>query len=439
MVRLLSLFGALLALVTAPTAARPVDDAPVKVEEDRAQEPAAFMRSVEKPGRSISLEIAARTYERSEPGAPSIVLVGVSHIGEHKLYAGLQGLLDRHDVVLYESVKPPGTGGAGGADDDERVDSTRAAMEFVAAVLATYHESNRQYPAGLDDLAEFSADIDPRLAEWIGVALTDAWGGAVAYGRRDDGRRFVLTSLGSDRRPGGDGPAADLAVTSESGVEPLALGADEDNLQAELAKALGLEFQLDAIDYDRPNFRSSDMALDQLERALEARGVDFEPISGGLTGSSLAGRIAIVALRLVRFADDFFFDGAIADGLKVMLIEMFSDEVLIEQSMVQFGPGFMEVIIGERNQVVVDDVKAILDAEPEVGSIAIFYGAAHMPDLARRLDAQLGYQPAGEEWFTAFEVNVAASALSPQQLKSLRRMIRVQLRQMQQMQRDADT
>ncbi|MHC4612288.1 MAG: hypothetical protein ACYTAU_01750 [Planctomycetota bacterium] len=101
--------------------------------------------------------------------------------------------------------------------------------------------------------------------------------------------------------------------------------------------------------------------------------------------------------------------------------------------MVQFGEGFADVIIGERNQVVVDDVKAILAGEPEVESIAIFYGAAHMPDLARRLDEQLGYRPADAEWFTAFEVNLAASALSPQQLRSLRRMIRMQLRQLQQM------
>ena len=58
------------------------------------------MRSVEEPGRSMALEIAARTFVSSTPGAPAIVLVGVSHIGEHRLYAGLQSLLEGHDVVL---------------------------------------------------------------------------------------------------------------------------------------------------------------------------------------------------------------------------------------------------------------------------------------------------------------------------------------------------
>jgi hypothetical protein len=127
MVRFLRLFGAALALLAVPAWGRPVEEAPVKeapAKEAPAAESPRFMRSVEKPGRSIALEIAARTFVSSAPGAPSIVLVGVSHVGEHKLYAGLQSLLDGHDVVLYESVKPPGTGGAGGVDDKERAAST---------------------------------------------------------------------------------------------------------------------------------------------------------------------------------------------------------------------------------------------------------------------------------------------------------------------------
>ncbi|MHC5009166.1 MAG: hypothetical protein ACYTGF_17605, partial [Planctomycetota bacterium] len=199
MVRFLRLFGAALALLAVPAWGRPVEEAPVKeapAKEAPAAESPRFMRSVEKPGRSIALEIAARTFVSSAPGAPSIVLVGVSHVGEHKLYAGLQSLLDGHDVVLYESVKPPGTGGAGGVDDKERAASTMAALRFVAANLATYHESNQRYPESLDELAGFASGIDPRLAEWLAGARTDAWGKAVGYRLQDEGRRFVLTSLG---------------------------------------------------------------------------------------------------------------------------------------------------------------------------------------------------------------------------------------------------
>ncbi|MHC4774720.1 MAG: type II secretion system protein GspG [Planctomycetota bacterium] len=435
MLKSLRWFGALLALLAAPAFGRPVEDAAAPAKE-APEEAGRFMRRVEVPGRSLALEIAARTFVRST-GGTKIVLVGVSHIGERGLYADLQDLLHEQDVVLYEWVTPPGTSGAGGADDADRAESTRAAMRFLAAVLAVHHEAAQRYPEGLDELAAFAETTNPHVARWLDGARTDAWGGAVAYRIEADGSRFVLTSFGADGRPGGAGAEADLQVTSESGVPPLGQGAD-DGLQAELAKALGLEFQLDALDYDRPHFRNSDMALDQLERALAARGVDFAPIEGSLAGSSLPGRLAVVILRLVRFADDLFFEGAIADGCKVVLIDLFSDEVLLEQSMVQFGHGFMDVIIGERNQVVVDDVKAILASEPEVESIAILYGAAHMPDMARRLNEQLGYRPAGEQWFRAFGVNLKASALTPRQLASLRSMIRQQMRQLPRPPADAD-
>ncbi|MHC4612287.1 MAG: type II secretion system protein GspG [Planctomycetota bacterium] len=257
----LRLFGALLAIVAAPAVGRPVEDAPVK-EEDRTEEPARFMRSVEEPGRSMALEIAARTFVGSSPGAPAIVLVGVSHIGERRLYSGLQDLLDGQDVVLYESVKPAGTGGAGGADDAERVESTREALRFLAAVLAVHRELKQEYPEGMDELAGFAAAIDPRLAEWVAGARTDAWGRAVAYRREGDGTHFVLTSLGGDRQPGGTGAGADLVVTSETGVEPLDLGGEERNRQSELARALGLEFRLDGVNHHR--FRTVQRRPDRL-------------------------------------------------------------------------------------------------------------------------------------------------------------------------------
>ena len=61
-----------------------------------------------------------------------------------------------------------------------------------------------------------------------------------------------------------------------------------------------------------------------------------------------------------------------------------------------------------------------------------------MPDLARRLEEQLDYRPADARWFTAFEVNLASSALTPRQLASLRNMIRQQLKQMQHMRPPTD-
>ena len=265
------------------------------------------------------------------------------------------------------------------------------------------------------------------MAQWLAAAETDAWGRAVGYEVDDDRRRFVLTSLGADRAAGGSDADADIKVTSETPVDPTFVGNDQDNIQAELAKALGLAFQLDGIDYDRLHFRCSDMSMDQLERAMAAEGLDMAPLEGSLGSTSLPGRIAVFFLKFMRVVD-VFFDGMIADGMKVMLIELFSDAAFMEQSMRQFGDGFERVLIDQRNQIVVDDLRKILRSERDIESVAIFYGAAHMPDMAERLADQLGYRPDSEQWFTAFEVNLEESAMTPSQLKSLRRMIRQQLR-----------
>lgn len=416
----------------AALAARPVEEAvpPVKPSEPRAQpEPLKYMRSVEDPGRTVALEVAARTFVPADSRGPSVALVGVSHIAEGELYGQLQAVLDAHDVVLYESVMPTGAAGAGGSTDEERVRSTEAVMNFTAGMLFLYHQREGRYPAGLPELVAFAGRRDSRVAQWLATARTDAWGRRIDYGADEAGRRFALTSLGADRIAGGDGAKADIEVTSTTPVLPEFLGESQDNIQAELAKALGLAFQLDGIDYDRAHFRCSDMSMDQLERAMRAEGLDMAPLEGSLGGTSLPGRIAVFFLKLIRTVD-IFFDGVIADGMKVMLIELFSDDVFMRQSMSQFGEGFERVLIDQRNQVVVDDLREILDSERDVGSIAIFYGAAHMPDMAERLAEEFDYRPAGDQWFTAFEVNLDDSAMTPAQLRSLRGMIRRQLRMM---------
>jgi len=57
--------------------------------------------------------------------------------------------------------------------------------------------------------------------------------------------------------------------------------------------------------------------------------------------------------------------------------------------------GFWSVVLEERNAVVIERVKEILARDERPRSIAIFYGAAHMPLFERQLE-ELGYAPAGD-------------------------------------------
>lgn len=387
-----------------------------------------YLRVIEEEGKSIRLEVAARRFERSEGEGPEVCLVSVAHIGDRGLYRSLQKLLDGFDVVLYESVKPAGAARPGGDTDEERVASTRASLQFIAGVVESNRHHKQFVPPTLDELKKSIETIDPRLAQWTELASIDAWGGAVLYTITDDGG-YSIRSHGADGRPGGEGVNADLTVSSRDGVAALTSSKD-DGLQAQLAKALNLDFQLEAMDYGRPHYRCSDMTMDQMNRALKERGVDFMEFGSTLAGTSLPARVVQLLLRAIRMFDAMA-DGMMSDMVKVVMIEVLGNESMTEGALnQQFGRGFGEVIVGERNQVVMDDLAALVKNEPDVKSVAIFYGAAHMKDFEERLAKQLNYAPTTVEWIPAIEVDLANSAVDPAQLASIRRMMRAQLRNM---------
>jgi len=421
---------AMVLLITAATISAAViaQDAPAKKGQPAAKHDAEqFLRVAEKPGKSITLEIASRDYVPREGEGPTVTLVGVAHIGERGFYRGLQKELAEYDLVLYESVLPAGARGAAGATDDERIAGTEAAMGFVGGLVETFHDVRERYPDDLAQVRDFATDLDARLGNWLDNASRDGWGRALKYEKREDGAAYELISLGRDGRPGGEGPDADIDMADLPPPQSMAGEDESDNIQAQLADALRLEFQLLALDYDQENWRCSDMALDQVDRALAERGVDFELVSGALAGTSLFAKVAKVFLGVMRLADAML-DGAIADMMKVVMIEMLGDESMIEMSMGQFGEGFGEVIVDMRNQVVIDDLKLVVEQEPKVKSIAVLYGAAHMGDMADRLGEQLDYIAAEARWHPAIVVDFERSAVPERDLRQMRMMMRQAMR-----------
>jgi hypothetical protein len=401
----------------------------------KAAEP-AFLRVVADEGKSVALEIAARTFEAPDDG-PDIVLVGVAHIGERAYYRALQELLADCDLVLYESVKPAGTGGpmpGGDESDADRVDRTRHALAFLAGVAEAHRAKHGTYPRDVEALRAGAVAREARLGSFVDGALVDAWGRGVryeveTYGDGSGDCRFI--SWGADGRRGGEGVAADMVSNEVGPARPLSAG-DGDNLQGQLAAALGLRFQLTALDYDQPNWVCSDMSIDQVQQSMARRGASFEIVESTLAGSSLPAKLVKFLLGLVRVADAFT-NGAMSDTLKVLLIEILGDESMVNMSLQQFDAAFAEVIINERNQVVVDDLKRLLEAEPDVERIGILYGAGHMQDLTQRLDEQLGYEPGAAKWLPAIEVDLTSSAVTEADVRRTRMMVRRMMQQMQQM------
>ncbi len=195
---------------------------------------------------------------------------------------------------------------------------------------------------------------------------------------------------------------------------------DEQKLNAELGgthllqrvvqSMLGLRYQLDGIDYKRPNFVHADATWDDWERLNEER----------------EQTMATLFARALEMQND--------PEMKKEMEKMKTEEVFTQilSAVQEFNPdkfkrslapllseaeGFVTklegkdgtVVISERNKIVMNSVEEQLAKGHR--KIAVFYGAGHMPDLQSRLETA-GFSESGTEWISAWNIGNSASSVS---------------------------
>ena len=243
---------------------------------------------------------------------------------------------------------------------------------------------------------------------------------------------------------------AQTAVLFEGvGGDRMAQGAKLDNstgLQSQLAKAIGLVFQLDAIDYHRANFKNSDLTPEALNHAIERRAeakpsepakpttkeppakVDnqtFKQLMGALHGE---GEMAAQLGSMVTLMGS---TPEMRETTKLMLVEALSQAGELIEMAKAMSPeikDLFDVLITERNAEVVRQLDSQVSKLRAGQSVAVFYGAAHMDEIARRLTHDLHYTPAAQQWDTAFAADASKSIMPAAQMKMLIKMMRTQMK-----------
>jgi hypothetical protein len=200
-------------------------------------------------------------------------------------------------------------------------------------------------------------------------------------------------------------------------------------LQFSIADSLGLTFQLEAIDYDRPNFRNSDLSVEQLQELMTESGGagSFNRLLQTMEGGSWLDAIMQISLRFLGT------NPKLQALSKLMLIEVLGQmEGDLEQlSLPPEVKRLLDVLIARRNQKVLSDLKLELRHIRRRDSLAVFYGTGHMPDLEERLRRDFQYQPTEQIWFTAFSVNFAQTPISPSERQFIHTLVKRQLEQLQ--------
>ncbi len=169
--------------------------------------------------------------------------------------------------------------------------------------------------------------------------------------------------------------------------------------QGGLKDLLGLSFQMEHIDYTRKQMVHADMTPDEFNHSMSARnesllGMLFKVWITALRNPQAAGAVNEVSLMQVLFADDRQL------ALRRLMAEQLSQVDLLQQAL-QGEEG--STILTERNKKALQVLRA--QAPFKDKRIAIFYGAAHMPDLAERLQRDFGLQATGVQWLNAWPLD----------------------------------
>jgi hypothetical protein len=215
---------------------------------------------------------------------------------------------------------------------------------------------------------------------------------------------------------------------------------DLGSLQDTMAQSLGLAFQLDTIDYDRPNFRNSDLTVEQIAQLIAKEGPagqpsktaqEFQKLMEMMQGDSLIGALVGAGMKLIGSSPK------LQAMMKLAMIEMlgrFKGDMSQFQGLPPEFQRLIEILIRARNEAVMKDLRAELNRRSPAKSIAIFYGAAHMEDFEKRLTQDLNYRPAREEWFPAFSVDLQKANVTAAELGFVQSLVDWQMKMLEQQQ-----
>lgn len=183
---------------------------------------------------------------------------------------------------------------------------------------------------------------------------------------------------------------------------------------------LGLESQLDHVDYAKPNFVHADLSPEEMGRRMSERGEDVLSIAMEVFDDiqkkqdkiqqdqqNDPGNLSATTDILEMLSDPL--------DMKRKLAMYFTDSDNLESGL---GKTLNRMLINDRNQAAMRALQTELSKGKQ--RIGIFYGAAHMPDFDRRLREDLEMQPDEQQWLTAWDLTSAKSNRFHRALQFLR-------------------
>ena len=168
-------------------------------------------------------------------------------------------------------------------------------------------------------------------------------------------------------------------------------------LQVGMKDALGLDFQLTTVDYSPANFVHADMTQEELESTMAARGESFSQMLAREMAKANTRKSNPMAQQL-----DFVLSMMTNDRVYRVRRIAAAEISRADEAAPFAGSDGTSTIITERNAKAFQVLQnQLLQGKKK---IAVFYGAAHFPDMEERLLKKFGYERKQEEWLTAWKL-----------------------------------
>jgi hypothetical protein len=187
--------------------------------------------------------------------------------------------------------------------------------------------------------------------------------------------------------------AAAAKNPSEKDAKPASKG-----LYKVLGDALGLEFQLNEINYKHANWKNSDLSWDDLDKLSKdnpnGKAAGFDQIKSLFDPNSPNAKMLTNLLETAS--------PGTKEAIKLMIVKN-----VASGTAGSFDAATGDIVLTARNKAVLKELELSINAEPGKApkSIGVFYGANHLADMEKELTSKYGYKLGKQQWFTSAEAD----------------------------------
>jgi hypothetical protein len=192
-------------------------------------------------------------------------------------------------------------------------------------------------------------------------------------------------------------------LVAPEGIKPPKSGEQKsDNplamLQQGMKVFLRLEHQLEVVDYGKANFIHADLSPEGMRRAMKERGDNEMTVFLGVVADFLRKKNLGADKPAPQTPDISLNDLLNPTKFKRMMAQQFEDA----GGDVVLGRTVNQLLVEDRNKACMKVLQQQLAAGKK--KIAIFYGAAHMPDFDKRLKEDFDMKRTTSEWIDAWSL-----------------------------------